>query len=247
MPNTKYKDFRPVSFDKFSSIEIGILDRNSAFFSSNPTYLKLMLDIINQESNISIRVLDHLISNYSKRKNIAYKIKTNGVKVRFCINGEYKNQLNGYSKRYFDPFCRKKKVIYFYNKTNENKPPEKIKFLTSIGQLNFFHWAIKNKVIRYAEYHLEQIEQDMKNITKYNKKRKNTESVSTDSETEVKKFLTIIDDDICSNTPDDIKMIYIGPSSTKSSEKKPKRQQLPKSFYSKGIKKSTASIKLDFD
>ena len=89
--------------------------------------------------------------------------------VYFNVNIEYKNQLNGYSKQYFDPFCRKKKVIYCYKNNNGG---ENINFLSSIGQLNFFQWAIRNKIFKYVQIHLKEIEKDMKETSKKTKLKK---------------------------------------------------------------------------
>ena len=131
-----------------------------------------MLEIINGESTISIRLLDWFVSNYSKKYNTFYKIRVNDRAQFFYVHSEYKNQLHGYSKKYFDPFCRKnsKKVIYKYSSKLDNS--KTITFLTSIGQLNFFQWAIRYKVIKYVQLHIKQIENDMKEVNKLNKERK---------------------------------------------------------------------------
>ena len=59
---------------------------------------------------------------------------------------------------------------------------------TTIGQLNFFKWALQNNVIRYIEEHYNEIEADMnnrntsskKNMTDHNanKTRKKREELS---------------------------------------------------------------------
>src|SRR5258708_3991025 len=132
--DTTTDDFRlDNSSEKIDSKEMFILEKNKQFFSYNRKYIDTMLKIINGESDISIRLLDWFVSNYSKEYNTSYKIKINDTKSLFCVYNEYKNQLNGYSKDYFDPFCRKKKILYLYkDKNNENK----IAFRSSIGQLN---------------------------------------------------------------------------------------------------------------
>ncbi len=128
-----------------------------------------MLKIIEGKSNISIRVLDWFVANYSKKNNTSYKINLNGKCLDFNVNIEYKNQLNAYSKQYFDPFCRKKKVVYGYRSTDGS---EIINFISSIGQLNFFQWAIRNKIIWYVKRNLIKIEKDMKETSKLNKEKK---------------------------------------------------------------------------
>ena len=43
---------------------------------------------------------------------------------------------------------------------------------TTIGQLNFFKWAIENNIIDYIHDHYEEIEQDMNNRNSISKRKK---------------------------------------------------------------------------
>ena len=251
--DNKSEDFKSASNEKFTTKERDILEKNKNFFSTDRKYIDAMLNIINGESDISIRVLDWFVANYSKKNNTVYKIKNNGREDYFYVNNEYKNQLNGYSKLYFDPFCRKKKVIYTYKSKNNGKD---INFLSSIGQLNFFQWAIRNKVIVYVKLHIKEIEQDMKETSRKNKEKKlaaiNEAINSGDDDDDKNKNYNSDEPDpvICSS--DKINNVCISPakkvSSNKSdSDSRNKRQQLSKSVYEHGIKKSNIPIKLDFD
>lgn len=245
------EDIKPSTNEKFSSKEKDILEKNKKFFSTNGKYVNMMLKIINGESNISIRVLDWFVANYSKKNNIYYKIKINDKTDFFYVNNEYKNQLNGYSKRYFDPFCRKKKVIYSYHKKSGSKMND-IAFKSSIGQLNFFQWAIRNQVVKYVNLHLKEIEKDMKESYKINKKIKMEQfQINSDDDDE---YLDQWNDEpdplICSSKT--INSLHISSSKKTSTTKsdtqsKKKRQKLSKSVYDHGIKKSNITIKLDFD
>jgi hypothetical protein len=243
-------DFRlEDSEDKINEKGISILNKNKKFFSHDRKYIDSMLEIIKGESNISIRLLDWFVSNYSKKHNTTYTIKLNNIKTSFNVYTEYKNQLTGYSKDYFDPFCRKKKIKYYYKDRDDQN---QIGFHTSIGQLNFFEWAIRNRIIIYVQNHLMDIEQDMRIRTKENKESKS----SSDAKTNNKNNTSVNVDDnlesdpvICSS--ESISTFCITPikkSTTKSdSENKNKRQQLSKSVYEKGIIKSNKTIRLEFD
>lgn len=241
-------DFRlDNSTEKIDSKEMIILDKNKQFYSFNSKYIDTLTAIIDGKSDISIRLLDWFVSNYSKEYNTSYTIKLNGMKNSFCVYNEYKNQLNGYSKDYFDPFCRKKKISYLYrDKNDENKKL----FKSSIGQLNFFRWAIRNRIIIYVQNHLEEIESDMKIRTKENKKSKTTSSDTRKKTPETAENNNFDSDPvICSS--ESINNFCISPvkkSTSKSdSENKSKRQQLSKSVYDRGIIKSNKKIKLEFD
>lgn len=247
---TKFEDFRPInSEEKFLSEEVDILKKNKSFFDSNQKYIEEMLSIINGESNISIRGLDWFVANNSKKNNTFYKININGKKEFFYVNNEYKNQLNGYSKNYFDPFCRKKKIIYSYT----SPAGKNIVFVSSIGQLNFFQWALRNKVIKYVQLHIKEIEKDMKETAKQNKIMKLAALNDSNDNRDKTNDMVMSDEPdpiICSS--DKINSLRISPpkktSTSKSdSDHKNKRRQLSKSVYDYGIKKSNIPIKLDFD
>lgn len=246
------EDFKPAKNEKFTSKEKDILIKNKNFFSTNKKYINNMLEIINGESDLSIRVLDWFVANYSKKNNTFYKIKINGRDEFFYVNNEYNNQLNGYSKRYFDPFCRKKKVIYTYKYDGSD---ENIIFLSSIGQLNFFQWAIRNKIIVYVKKHINEIEEDMKKTSKENRKKKLEyleNEVNINPVVIPEEYSDEPDPIICSS--DKINSLCISPqkklsnnNSKSDSDGKSKRQQLSQSVYDFGIKKSSIPIKLDFD
>lgn len=114
----------------------------------------ILIKILNNEFNISLRVIDWFVTNYCKKNNI-YWIENN---TRFVVYLSYKLQLKAYSKKYFDPFCRRDR-IYFYYKNNDY-------IETTVGQLNFFKWIIEHNIINYIKNNYEDIEKDMQSIIK---------------------------------------------------------------------------------
>ncbi len=44
---------------------------------------------------------------------------------------------------------------------------------TTIGQLNFFKWALENNIIDYIENHYQEIEEDMNNNNSLSRSKKN--------------------------------------------------------------------------
>ena len=139
------------------------------FYQKNDLYITEIKSIIDQNSIISLRILDWFITNYSK------KYRT------FLFNGEknidvyqhYKLQLKSYGKSSFDPFCRKNKIQFFYNE-------DETEFIeTSCGQLCFFRWCFENNILDYVKQHLDIIENDMK--TSLKNKKIERESSSSDS------------------------------------------------------------------
>ena len=82
---------------------------------------------------------------------------------RFKVYDDYKLKLKAYSKRRFDPFCRWDRISIPYK---DDKCIE-----TTIGQLNFFKWALENQVIEYIDCNYDAIEKDMNNRNSTSKRK----------------------------------------------------------------------------
>ena len=136
------------------------------FYNKNHKNVDIMLPIIRGESNISMRLIDFFVTNYSKKHRIIYNIVENNNTVIFNVFSSYKSQLKAYNKKYFDPFSRGNRIPFFF-------PDDCI--ITTIGQLNFFKWFISKKIINYVSNNLSVIESDLNNQKKSSKtmKKKN--------------------------------------------------------------------------
>jgi hypothetical protein len=119
-------------------------------FYDEDNNLETMLKIINGESPISLRIIDWFATNYAKKFFTVYEV---GVNRRFKVYVDYKLKLKAYSKRRFDPFCRWDRITIPYSSGTFIQ--------TTIGQLNFFKWALENGVIAYIGAHYAAIEDDM--------------------------------------------------------------------------------------
>jgi hypothetical protein len=136
-----------------------------------------MLKIITGESRISLRIVDWFATNYAKKNYTLYDIETpNGELIRFKVYLDYKLKLKAYSKRKFDPFCRWERISIPYK--------DGTCIETTIGQLNFFKWALENKVVNYIEENYDVIEKDM-NCRNSTSKRK--EMVAENTKTRKKR------------------------------------------------------------
>ena len=122
-----------------SSQENILLTSLKNFYNMN-NEARIVIDIINGTSNISIRLINFLITNYSKKNNLIYKINNNN----FNIYSNYKSQLKSYNKKYFDPFSRGNRIPFFFKFKNDEDC-----LITTIGQLNFFRWYLNKKLNDY--------------------------------------------------------------------------------------------------
>jgi hypothetical protein len=130
-----------------------LLETLLGYYKNNENMQRL-LNIINNDDincNISLRLIDWLVSNYSKSQNIVYYIGD----LPFNMHQNYKNMLKAYSKKLFDPFRRHER-IYLPCDIEPN-----IILETTVAQLMFFKWAFENLVIDYAYSFKDNIKQNM--------------------------------------------------------------------------------------
>lgn len=219
------------------SLEEFYLDKNN---------ISILLQIVQGESKISLRVIDWFVTNYSKKLNIFYLINSTNDNIifnhddikkltyqeaslyrQFVVYIDYKLQLKAYQKERFDPFCRRDRIEFYYTEDEY--------FYTTVGQLNFFRWAITNHIIEYVEAHLKEIEMDMnkcyKAIYSQNKKDKSAKSVisSNDSSTS--------EEPLSSNS---------SITSSKSSGSRRRRQELSTPAL-KSLNRYTVNVCVSFD
>lgn len=127
-----------------------------------------LVKILNNQKNVSLRSIDWFITNYSKKKNIHYTIykdsfdnptfqSNNSFHTNLNVFQSYKSQLKAYSKKKFDPFCRRDRIEFQCGHEIVE---------TTIGQLNFFRWAISNLITDYILLHKKEIEVDMNTCLK---------------------------------------------------------------------------------
>jgi hypothetical protein len=158
------------------STQNDLLLNNLREFYNDSDNIDQMLNIINGESKISLRIVDWFVTNYAKKYYTVYDlVSINGSKKRFKVYNDYKLKLKAYSKKRFDPFCRWDRIsIPYKNDTC---------IQTTIGQLNFFKWAIDNDIIKYINDHYENIELDMNTRNSSSRKRE----LSVDNKTRKKR------------------------------------------------------------
>ena len=154
-----------------------LLESLYSFYNEQKNIEKI-LPIITGKSNISLRILDYFVTNYSK----AFNVKIDSDVYSLSIYHDYKNKLKSYNKRFFDPFCRINKK----NTTNKIafKYTDDQVIITTIGQLNFFRWAVRLNIIDYVVENHNQINNEM---IKFVNKNKNKSKKNTEEQQDIKK------------------------------------------------------------
>lgn len=232
-----------------------LLDKLNLFYTQEN--INKLLPILNGETKVSLRIIDWFVTNYTKKNNIILykkkkvikkspksKIEQKTKKAKYEYVNEqvniylnYKSQLKAYSKKNFDPFCRRERINFFYNDT---------KHITTVGQLNFFKWALENNVINYIQDNLEKIDKDMNTNIKREEEEK--DKIKKSKKTNVFKKNNskdeIIDDD-------DINLTSINldePIELESIEKKARRKRRELSCSANNnLNKHKFSITLEFE
>lgn len=142
------------------------------FYSAHPEIDKV-LTYLTGDAPLSLRIIDWFVTKYSRKNFVRYQL--NGQD--FLVYLSYKGQLKAYSKQYFDPNCRRERIMF--------KIPSHDQFMTTIGKLNFFRWALESKILDYIEAHEEEIRTGynsyLKETTQTQKRVKNNTESSTDS------------------------------------------------------------------
>lgn len=105
-------------------------------------------------SRLTMGELDWFVTNYAKKYNTTYIIQDPHSREprRFKVYKEYLMVLESYRKERLDPFRRDERIQVPYRQTQT--------YTTTIGQLQFFKWAIQNKVVEYVEQHYDAIRLD---------------------------------------------------------------------------------------
>jgi len=142
------------------SSQNNLLLNNLIKYYQDTSKLDRMLNIINGDINISLRIVDWFTTNYAKKCYTVYSLPSGN---RFKVYNDYKLKLRSYSKKRFDPFCRWERISIPYKNNTQLQ--------TTIGQLNFFKWAFDNNVIDYIEQHYDEIEKDMNSRNSTSKRK----------------------------------------------------------------------------
>ncbi len=217
-----------ITIKEFKTKELMHYKKLDNFFSScTKEENQLMVDIINGTHLISLRFLDWFVTRYCFLYKLAINVSNPYIKQEnFNINISYKAQLKSFKKKYFDPFRRKKKFYYICEKNN-------LVLLTTLGQLNFFRWAISYDIIKYTETNYRDIITKISHVNTYFKKniienssystsdsaditKSNTQSETTESESVSTESINQADQINHSNSNPNIRI----ESENKSSENK---------------------------
>lgn len=135
-----------------------------AKFYNNKNNINKIIPIINGTCDMSLRLIDWFVTNFSKKYSTIIRSEQNNVRKHLNVYLSYRSQLKAYSKQQFDPFRRRERITFYYNKDEYIE--------TTIGQLNFFRWILDNNIIEFIILNRQDIENDMMCSQKENQFKK---------------------------------------------------------------------------
>jgi len=138
-------------------------------FYSSRTDLNKLIPILKGEGDISLRLIDWFVTNYAKKHHVSYILS----EQEFIVYLNYKSQLKAFSKKLFDPFCRRERILF---QCGTHEP-----FETTVGQLNFFRWAFEKDILSYIRSHLIDIIREEKQTRTSGTQSSTSSSNSTES------------------------------------------------------------------
>lgn len=124
----------------------------SRFFSNEENIQKL-LQVVEGKSTVSLRLLDYFVTNFAKKHKTSI-VSPVDSSVVMCVHSSYRSQLKAFSKQQFDPFRRRERIIFEFGE-------QKHTIETTVGQLNFFRWAIESGVLEFVIHNKDTVESDM--------------------------------------------------------------------------------------
>jgi len=131
-----------------------LLESILEWYNKNEEAVLKFIVIIKRKKGSSLRLIDWLVTNYSKR----HILLINKGEFPRDLNRDYQKNLSAYNKKNMDPFARRNKikitVTYKDGSTDTRK--------STIGQLNFFRWFISNDIESILEQERSKVEAHMK-------------------------------------------------------------------------------------
>jgi hypothetical protein len=119
-------------------------------FYQDKNNMNILLDIL-VEKNISMRKIEYFITTFSKKYSIL-------INKDFIVYKRYREKLQGYTKKYFEFFCRGDKIKFYYNHEDY--------IITTIGQLHACKWIIENNIYDFVKHNIDLINKDIQDKIK---------------------------------------------------------------------------------
>lgn len=151
--NSKGKPLKIIERGELTEKQRELLASLDLFFTEE-ILRDIVIPVKKQRWTISLRSLDHLVTSFARpdSHNVEFYRSAEDQFPWNLYESYQKNLKYGGGKNMMDPFCRGPRIRYQKGDTE---------VLTTVAQLNFFRWAIMNKVLDWAVEHAAAIQADI--------------------------------------------------------------------------------------
>ena len=119
---------------------------------------RVLVPVLTQTSSVSIRIIDWLVTNYSKSQKVVLYYNKGKKRRIFDVYHEYDDTLTTYGRKLFDPFRRGSRTYFM---AQDDRSGNRVRFETTIAQIVFWKWADDKGVLDFCKKNVEAIEKDM--------------------------------------------------------------------------------------
>ena len=120
-------------------------------FYGKPENVAQMVSVVQGTPDASLRMIEWFITNHAKKNEVI--LSRGGDQLNMYHS--YRSALKTFSKEQFDPFRRHERIRFVYG----DEASEVLE--TTVGQLNFFKWAIETGALDYIKANKAFIEAQM--------------------------------------------------------------------------------------
>ena len=174
--------------DPFSRKDEVLLSSVLRWFNQEQSRVQTFSDIIHHKNGLSLRIIDWLITNFTKSFSVA--IESEGLPRN--LRKDYHKNLSAHNKKNFDPFARRRRIhIVLFGKE---------KRVSTIGQLNFFRWFLSKDLVGFLLENKSVIEKHMKESENKQGRIAKRKAMDTSEEPKTKPEVCVVEPQLFSGT-----------------------------------------------
>jgi hypothetical protein len=137
------------------------------WYNGDAERIEFIRTVFSRRNNMSLRVIDWLVTNYSRSVSVTVCDKSPGSIPRDLFK-DYHKKLDAHKKERFDPFARGLRIEVRFHEGSEGGADggseDDVGDVreTTVGQLNFFKWYFERNLASFLDEHRDEVEAHMK-------------------------------------------------------------------------------------
>lgn len=143
---------------------MGGLGLSLSYYFSDEALREVLLPLIDRTSTVSLRALDYLMVNFSRKRNVVCR----SASGPFNIHQQYRKALRVFRRSHFDPFRRGNRVTFHFDGKEYN---------TTVAQCNFVRFVHENGIWDWANSNASVLENDMNRSSSLHRQQRRDKKV----------------------------------------------------------------------